>query len=133
MNTRILSILFTAALFISFSSFSQPRKVKWDRLGSRLVDYRADFDVMQVGAKEGGFTKLKVMVTGGALNMHRMVVTYMNGTKEEIQLRNSFARGTTSRVIDIKGGQRLIKNIKFVYDTKNLARKKAKIHVYGRH
>ncbi|MDG1428453.1 MAG: hypothetical protein P8H56_02785 [Crocinitomicaceae bacterium] len=133
MNTRILSILFTAALFISFSSFSQPRKVKWDRLGSKLVDYRADFDVMQVGAKEGGFTKLKVMVTGGALNMHRMVVTYMNGTKEEIQLRNSFARGTTSRVIDIKGGQRLIKNIKFVYDTKNLARKKAKIHVYGRH
>ena len=133
MNTRILSILFTAALFISFSSFSQPRKVKWDRLGSRLVDYRADFDVMHVGAKEGGFTKLKVMVTGGALNMHRMVVTYMNGTKEEIQLRNSFARGTTSRVIDIKGGQRLIKNIKFVYDTKNLARKKAKIHVYGRH
>jgi hypothetical protein len=133
MNTRILSILFTAALFISFSSFSQPRKVKWDRLGSRLVDYRADFDVMQVGAKDGGFTKLKVMVTGGALNMHRMVITYMNGTKEEIQLRNSFARGTTSRVIDIKGGQRLIKNIKFVYDTKNLARKKAKIHVYGRH
>ena len=133
MNTRILSILFTAALFISFSSFSQPRKVKWDRLGSRLVDYRADFDVMHVGAKEGGFTKLKVMVTGGALNMHRMVVTYMNGTKEEIQLRNSFARGTTSRVIDIKGGERLIKNIKFVYDTKNLARKKAKIHVYGRH
>ena len=133
MNTRILSILFTAALFISFSSFSQPRKVKWDRLGSRLVDYRADFDVMQVGAKDGGFTKLKVMVTGGALNMHRMVITYMNGTKEEIQLRNSFARGTTSRVIDIKGGKRLIKNIKFVYDTKNIARKKAKIHVYGRH
>ena len=88
---------------------------------------------MQVGAKDGGFTKLKVMVTGGALNMHRMVITYMNGTKEEIHLRNSFARGTTSRVIDIKGGQRLIKNIKFVYDTKNLARKKAKIHVYGRH
>ena len=131
MNTKILSILFTAFLFVSFSSFSQ-QKVKWDRLGSRAVDYRADFDLIQVGARDGGFTKLKVAVTGGALNMRRMVVTYMNGTKEEIELRHTFKKGTTSRVIDIRGGKRLIKNIKFFYDTKNLAQKKAKVHVYGR-
>lgn len=132
MNTKILSILFTAFLFLSFSSFSQ-QKVKWDRLGSRKVNYRADFDVIQVGALEGGFTKLKVSVTGGALNMHRMVVTYMNGTKEEIQLRHNFYRGSTSRVIDIRGGKRLIKKIKFFYDTKTLTLKRAKVHVYGRH
>lgn len=135
MNTRILSILLTAVLFISFSSFtnSTPPRVKWDRLGSRVVDYRADFDFIHVGVKEGGFTKLKVMVTGGALNMHRMVVTYMNGSKEEINLRHNFKKGSTSRVIDIKGGKRLIKNIKFFYDTKNLAQKRAKLHVFGRH
>ena len=131
MNTKILSILFTAFLFVSFSSFSQ-HKVKWDRLGSRAVDYRADFDVIHVGAKEGGFTKLKIAVTGGSLNMHKMVVTYMNGSKEEIDLRHNFRKGSTSRVIDIRGGKRLIKKIKFVYDTKNLASKKAKVHVFGR-
>ncbi|MFT5859406.1 MAG: hypothetical protein ACI865_001507 [Flavobacteriaceae bacterium] len=132
MNTKILSLLFTAFLFVSFSSFSQ-QKVKWDRLGSRAVDYKVDFDVIHVGARDGSFTKLKVAVTGGALNMHRMVVTYMNGTKEEIELRHNFKKGSTSRVIDIRGGKRLIKNIKFFYDTKNLAQKKAKVHVFGRH
>ena len=132
MNIKILSILFTAFLFVSFSSFSQ-QKVKWERLGSRAVDYRADFDVIQVGALEGGFTKLKVAITGGALNMHRMSVTYMNGTKEEIELRHNFKKGSTSRVIDIRGGKRLIKKIKFFYDTKTLTLKRAKVHVYGRH
>ena len=133
MNSKILSILFTAFLFISFSSQSQQKAKDWRRLGSRAVDYRADFDLIHVGAKEGGFTKLKIAVTGGALNMHKMVVTYMNGTKEEIELRHNFKKGSTSRVIDIRGGKRLIKNIKFIYDTKNLAHKKAKIHVFGRH
>ncbi len=107
--------------------------MKWERLGSRAVNYLAEFDVIQVGAKEGSFTKLKIAVTGGSLNMHRMVVTYMNGTKEEINLRHNFKKGSTSRVIDIRGEKRLIKKIKFFYDTKNLARRKAKVHVYGRH
>ncbi|MFT5778466.1 MAG: hypothetical protein ACI837_001422 [Crocinitomicaceae bacterium] len=132
MNTRIFSILIAAFLLASFSSEAQS-KTKWEKLATRSVNYRVDFDIMPIGAKEGGFTKLRVAVTGGALNMHRMVVTYMNGTKEEIELRHNFAKGSTSRVIDIRGGKRLIKNIKFIYDTKNLARSKAKIHVFGRH
>lgn len=131
MNTKVLSILFTAFIFLSFNSHAQKR-VKWERLGSRVVNYGLDKDVIQVGAKEGGFTKLKVAVTGGSLNMHRMVVHYMNGSKEEISLRHNFRKGSTSRVIDIRGGKRLIKKIVFFYDTKNLARSRAKVHVFGR-
>ena len=99
----------------------------------RAVNYKLDKDDIHVGAKEGGFTKLKVVVTGGSLNMHRMVVTYMNGTKEEIQLRHNFKKGSGSRIIDLKGGKRVIKNIRFFYDTKNLAKSKAKVIVIGRH
>lgn len=131
MNYKILSVLFTAFLFISLSSFSQ-RGVKWERLGTRIVDYKLEADNIHVGAKEGGFTKLKVVVTGGALNMHKMVVTYMNGEKEEIELRHNFAKGSGSRIIDLNGGKRLIKDIRFFYDTKNLAQAKAKVTVFGR-
>ena len=131
MNYKILSVLFTAFMFISLTGFSQAN-TKWEKLGMRAVDYKLDADDIHVGAKEGGFTKLKVLVTGGALNMHRMVVTYMNGEKDEIELRHNFTKGSTSRVIDLNGNVRLIKNIRFFYDTKNLAKGKAKVSVFGR-
>ena len=129
MNAKVLSILFTAFLFLSFSATSQ----SWERLGTRKVNYLVERDVIHVGAKEGGFTKLKVVVNGGAINMRRMIVEYMNGTKEEIELRHNFRRGSTSRIIDIQGGKRLIKEITFIYDTKNLSRSRARLTVFGRH
>ncbi len=131
MNFKILSLLFSAFFFLSFASHAQ-RGAKWERLGTRAVNYTLDKDDIHVGAKEGGFTKLKVVVTGGALNMHKMVVTYMNGETEEIELRHNFAKGSASRIIDLNGGTRLIKNIRFFYDTKNLAQSKAKVSVFAR-
>lgn len=134
MNARINLFLLLALVVFSFTSNAQPRRDRdiWERLGTRAVNFGLDHDVIHVGAKEGGFTKLKIEVTGGALNMHRMVVEYMNGETEEIELRHNFSRGTGSRVIDIKGGTRLIKEIRFFYDTKNMARSRAKVTVFGK-
>ncbi len=106
---------------------------KWDHLGSRTVNYRLDRDVIKVTAREGGFRKLKIKVTGGSINMHRMVVQYGNGQKEEIQLRHNFSRRSATRIIDLKGHKRIIRDITFFYDTKNLSRKRAKVHVFGKH
>ncbi len=119
-------------LFLVASSFTS-NIGKWDHLGSRTVNYRLDRDVIKVTAREGGFTKLKIKVTGGAMNMHRMVVQYGNGKKEEIQLRHNFSRRSSTRVIDLKGNKRIIRDITFFYDTKNLSRKRAKVHVFGKH
>ena len=120
---------------VSLSSFSVSDVMdagRWVKLGSKKVNYGLDRDVIRVGAKEGGFTKLKVKVTGGALNMHRMIVEYGNGSKDEINLRHNFSKRTASRVVDLNGGKRIIKDITFWYDTKNLARKKARVTVFGR-
>ena len=106
---------------------------EWERLGSRVVNYGLDRDVIAVGANEGGFTKLKVDVRGGAINMHRLVVEYGNGERDEIELRHNFSKGSGSRIIDLNGGKRIIKTITFVYDTKNLARKRAIVTVFGKH
>ena len=135
MNTKIISFLFAAFILLSFDSTAYIEvkpAAKWVRLGSRLVDYKLDKDVINVGAKKGNFTKLKVQVTGGSLNMHKMVVHYMNGTKQDVNLKYNFKKGSGSRVIDINGGDRFIKKVVFVYDTKNLARAKAKVHLFGR-
>lgn len=126
-------ILFTI-IVMSFSSFTSTTNgtVDWERLGSKVVNYKLDRDVIKVGAHEGTFKKLKLKVTGGTLNMRRMIVQYNNGTKDKIDLRFNFKGGSRSRIIDLKGYNRVIKDITFIYDTKNNSRRRAKIHVFGR-
>lgn len=130
----IIAILIAALVAFGFSvENGNFQRGKWERLGSKKVNYRLDRDVIKVTAVEGGFTKLKIVVTGGNINMHRLVVQYGNGTKDKIPLRHTFTRGSDSRVIDLRGGKRIIRDITFWYDTKNISRKRARIHVYGRH
>ena len=141
MNKLIFTLATIAFLATGFTASAQHKHHAhahqnhhtWTKLGSRVVNYKLDRDVIHVGAKDGGFTKLKVVVTGGAVNMHKMVVEYMNGTKETITLKHSFSKNSTSRTIDIRGGKRLIKDITMYYDTKNLAHSKAVVTITGRH
>ncbi|WP_103865957.1 DUF2541 family protein [Aquimarina sp. I32.4] len=124
-----LSIL--TILLIS-SSFTTTR-IDWKHLGSRTVNYKLDKDVIKLTAKEGSFRKLKIKITGGSLTMHKMVVQYGNGKKDIIQLKHNFSRKSETRIIDLKGNKRIIRNITFIYDTKKSSIKKAKIHVFGKH
>ncbi len=120
-------------VFLLITSSFTLNYMQWEHLGSRTVNYRLDKDVITVTAKEGGFKKLKIKVTGGAVNMHRMVVQYGNGQKDVIQLRHNFSRKSATRLIDLKGNKRVIRDITFFYDTKDLSRKRAKVHVFGKH
>ncbi|WP_106791332.1 DUF2541 family protein [Aquimarina sp. Aq78] len=129
---KIPASLFLLITLLVTSSFTS-NVYNWEHLGSRTVNYRLDKDVIKVTAREGGFKKLKIKVTGGSLNMHKMVVQYGNGKKDVIQLRHNFSRKSETRIIDLKGGKRIIRDITFFYDTKNLSRKKAKVHVFGKH
>ena len=133
---RVGIVMMSLALLMGMSSFDVDADLRnngWERLGSKVVNFKIDRDIITVGAHEGHFKKLKVAVTGGSLNMHRMVVHYRNGSKEEIELRHNFSQASASRVIDLRGHNRVIKKVVLVYDTKNAARRKAKVHVLGKH
>ncbi len=110
---HIISSLASLAIIFCLSSFTSsttsPNVIKWEKLESRSVDYKLDRDVIHVGAKEGRFSKLKLAVTGGALNMHKMKVNYQNGQSEDINLRYEFDKKSSTRVIDLNGNKRIIK------------------------
>ena len=124
------AIILLALMFIGQSSSAQIGL--WKQLGSRKVNYRVDKDVINVGVEDGRFTKLKVIVTGGQVNMHKMTVVYGNGDRDEIPLRYNFKRNSDSRVIDLEGRRRVIKKIIFWYDSKNISRKRATVTVFGK-
>ena len=105
----------------------------WELLGKRKVNYGLDRDEIMVTAREGGFTKLKLRVLKSPINLHRFVVHYGNGSKQEVAVRKKIPAGGETRVIDLKGGKRVIRKIVFWYDTKGLQKKRATVAVWGRH
>jgi hypothetical protein len=106
---------------------------KWEKLGQRKVNRAVDKDEIFVTAREGRFSKVKLVVKKSAINMHKMVIHYANGGKQDINLRNNIPAGGSTRVIDINGGKRIIKKVVFWYDTKGLINNKAVVELWGRH
>ena len=124
-----LALFATAMAALSFTAAQKP----WEKLGERTVNYGLDHDEIMVTATEGRFTALKIKVKRGGINMHKLVVVYGNGERDEIELRNDFAPGSESRVLDLNGNKRIIQKVIFNYDTHNIANKKAVVELWGRH
>jgi hypothetical protein len=104
----------------------------WVNLGSRKANFGIDHDVIPVAYRDGYFTAIRIDVTKGSMNMLRCVVHFENETKQEVELRNNFAPGSESRIIDLDGDKRYIKRIDFWYDTKGFSESKATVTVFGR-
>ena len=96
LNTIFKSLSLIGVIILLNSSCLYAQQSKWEKLGSRKVNFTLDKDVIQLGAKEGAFSKLMIKVTGGAINMHRMIVHYGNGGKEG---RRNTIMATGCRVI----------------------------------
>lgn len=127
----ILGILLTGIALSSFTFISSAND-PWVQLGTRKVNYGLDHDVIPVTYREGYFEAIKIVVRGGALNMHKCTVYFENGGQQEVELRHNFTKGSDSRVVDLKGNKRLIEKIELWYDTKNIADRKAVVVIWGR-
>jgi hypothetical protein len=104
----------------------------WTQLGSRVVDYTLDHDVVSLNNSKEAFTQLRVTVTGGALNMHKATVHFANGDKQDIDFPEVVTAENDGKVLDLKGNNRVIEKVTFWYDTKANSTEKATVIVYGK-
>lgn len=75
------------------------KAIKWEKLGSRKVDYKLDRDVVHVGLQDGFFTRLKLVVTNGSLNLHKVKIQYMNGDTQIIPAKHAFKRTLLQKLL----------------------------------
>jgi hypothetical protein len=87
----------------------------WDKLGERMVDGKADRDVIAVGKADGRFSAIQIKVEQSALELFDVVVTFGDGSTFAPPTRLVFKNGETSRVIDLPGDKRTIKKVEFKY------------------
>ena len=126
----IAGVLLALILTASFTMMS--KGPKWEKLGTRSVNWNMDHDEILVTGFEGKFSALKVKVLQGKLSMHKMIVHFRNGGTQDVDLRNTFKSGTHSRVIKLDGDDRVIRKVDFWYETTNHS-KTAEVQLWGKH
>ena len=120
------------ASLLSLQLNAQPHSRKWIFLGERLVNDRLDRDVIAVTAEQGEFSSIIIKVKGASVDFHKVIVVFGNGRTQEVELRNTIGAGGSSRIIDLKGDERIIKQIEFLYDANTIRGRKALVRVFGR-
>jgi hypothetical protein len=106
----------SAALFLILSgvALAQPAG-DWVLLGTRNAGPTVETDTIAVGPGQGAFDRLYLRVLENALNVLDMRVTYGNGAPDDIPIRALIPAGGNTRVIDLRGGDRLIDSIRLTY------------------
>lgn len=113
------------------SSMNQTYK-DWQPLGTRVVDYTIDHDVIQVNNTET-FTAVKVSVKNGTINVHKATVHFKNGDTQDITLPKEVSSANDGKVIDLAGNKRAIDKVTFWYDTKgSMKDEKAVIELWAK-
>ena len=107
--------------------------IKWQKLGSRLVNIKADHDEILVTAVNGVFKSLKFKVSKAPIHIKSMKVVFGNGQTQVFNFGKKFLPGKESKILDLPGNKRIIKKIVFNYKTVPGPNGKAFISVWGRH
>jgi len=136
--TKLLYLTIIAAVFSFSSGFRAADKIAavempgWFFLGDKAVGFGVDHDVIHFGNWKDDVRQVKIRVTDGPLKMYSMKIYFDNGGVQDVELRNRFAQGSESRVIDLDGGLRHLSKIEFWYETKGFLRGKSRVAVWGK-
>ena len=125
----VVAIIFSTAT--AFTS-TKMNAAGWFFLGDKEVGFGVDHDVINFGNWKDDVRQLKIKVTDGPLKMYSMKIHFDNGTTQNVELRNRFAQGSESRVIDLDGGLRHLSQIEFWYETKGFLKGKSRVAVWGK-
>jgi hypothetical protein len=131
--STVIVAVFSLTTAFTFTNSSAKKEVgDWFFLEDKKVSFGADHDVINFGNWKDDVRQLKLKITDGPLKMYSMKIHFDNGGMQNVELRNRFAQGSESRVIDLDGGLRHLTKIEFWYETKGFLRGKSRVAVWGK-
>lgn len=135
MKQRILFLL-VAVLLGATTMLSAQQIGRWEKLGERTVKFASERDAISCRGK-GSFTKLKIHVNDAPVEFGQVLVKFTNGSVQKLYIRQTIPAGGYTRIIDLRGNKRAIKEVVFYYKSKKGYKwgrhKRATVSVWGRH
>jgi hypothetical protein len=105
------------------------RPAQWELVGQRQVTFRSGREQINVAGRDR-HQQVMVCVYNQAVRVNDLGVTYKNGGKQDLAVRNTIGAGQCTRAIDLKGQKRDIKSINLA--AKSLGFRGALVKVFAR-
>jgi hypothetical protein len=128
MRRSIAAALTAAVLVLAYPASALEG---WERLGSRIVDFRAHEDTVVIGRNEGRFSAI-MLEANGDIALDNIRVTFGNGGVFTPRMNFVLEEGERSRAIDLPGETRIIRSVAFDYRPLRGGEDRATVTVYGR-
>ncbi len=110
--------------------FAAPN-LKWQKLGSQSVQGKLDSDRVLIGQQQGLFRAIQLRVKSYAIRFKDLKIVYGNGSVQDVPIRATIKANSNSRVIDLIGKNRLLKEVRFTYSSPQSGYQPAIVDVYG--
>jgi len=127
----MLTMICAAGAYAQKPAVVTDKTAGWQKIGETKVNFDTDRDeIIVMGADH--FKAIKLKVTDAAVNIMDVEVFYEKGDKEDISVRSEIKAGGETRSMDLKGADRSIKKVVYVYKTvPNSANDKAVVELWG--
>ena len=134
MRFSFRSLFIAGFLFLTLfsSDLMAQEKTGWKVLGLSTVNKELDRGQITVKAKKGKFRQLKIQVKKAPVHMEKMIVHFNKDEKQVVWFKRSFEEGDWSRVIQVKGGKRVIDRVVLWGSKKDSANEESKVFLWGR-
>lgn len=132
MRLRNVFRVMLIALFVGFVAQAASAQNRWIFLGDKHVDGHDDHDKISISSKEGTFRQLQIRVKLAPVIFKRVVVHFGNGADEELQFAERINAGSSTRPLDLRGTDRIIKSVEFWYEKARWGERRPTVELYGR-
>ena len=134
MNTRrfvgAVALLLALVTVFAVNPVHAGRHRGWELIGQATVTDGRDHDTIAVTGAQGSFKKVQVKVFERPVQFREMTIHFANGGDQSVEMREVIRPGRASRVIDVDGGDRVIRSIEFRYDAQSGGHR-AVVKVFG--
>lgn len=115
---RKITLFMLIGLLMTVSCATAQRIGRWEKLGEKGVSIHTERDVIRA-AHKGFFSKIKINVKGNPIEVKKVIVRFLDGSSKTLRLRHHFRPGSDSRIIDLPGNKRIIREIIIYHKAKS--------------
>ncbi len=105
--------------------------LNWELLGTQSVQGKQDVDTVKIGRRDGTFRAIQLAVRESDIDFSDLKIVYGNGRIQDVPIRELIRAGATTRVIDLRGKDRFLKEVQFTYRKARKGYQRAAVDVYG--
>lgn len=126
---RKFVVVFSTLILIGVASPSPSGA--WELIGKKNVTDRLDRDIIHKPGPRR-FGQIRLCVSRNPVRFYDVDVRFANGGQQDVKIARRINPGHCTRAIDLKGGRRDLRSVKFLYEETSLKLRRATVRLFAR-